>query len=108
MELAEPFLKKLIGDYFKSEFSKILPKVVQEAVKDNPLFIGQEFIHIQAAMERYNLSRKTIHNYHNRGYITLHSTEGKTFVSVPQFEAHIRSHPLPRKMDDAKQGIRIS
>ena len=99
MELSEQFLKKVIGDYFKSEFTKILPEIIKDVVKSNPLFVGQEFISIQTAMERYNLSRKTIYNYHNRGYILLHTTEGKTFVSVLELETHIRNHPLPKKVD---------
>lgn len=96
MEMSEQFLRRVIGDYFKSEFTKILPEVIKDVVKSNPLFAGQEFVHIQTAMERYNLSRKTIYNYHKRGYITLHTTEGKTFVSILELEVHIRNHPLPR------------
>ncbi len=97
MELTDQFLRKMVGEYFKGEFSKILPEVVKEVIKDNPLFIGQEFVSIRKAMERYDLSRRTIYNYNNRGYITLHSSEGKTFVSVLQLEEHIRKHPIPRK-----------
>ncbi len=97
MELTDQFLRKMVGEYFKAEFSKILPEVVKEVIKDNPLFIGQEFVSIRTAMERYDLSRRTIYNYNNRGYITLHSSEGKTFVSVLQLEEHIRKHPIPRR-----------
>lgn len=99
MELTDQFLKKVFGDYFKSEFSKILPEVIREAVKGNPLFIGQEFISIKSAMIRYTLSRKTIYNYHNRGHITLHTSDGKTFISILELEAHIRNNPLPKKGD---------
>lgn len=101
MELTDQFLKKVFGDYFKSEFSKILPEVIREAVKGNPLFIGQEFISIKSAVIRYNLSRKTIYNYHNRGHITLHTSDGKTFISIVELETHIRNNPLPRKDDQA-------
>jgi ACT domain-containing protein len=61
----------MIWEYFKGEFSKILPEVVKDVIKNNPLFVGQEFVSVKAAMNRYNLSRRTIYNYHNGGYITL-------------------------------------
>lgn len=101
MEMSEQFLKRMITDYFKSEFSKVLPEIIKESVKSNPLFVGQEYVHIQTAMQRYNLSRKTLYNYHKRGYITMHTTEGKTFISILELETHIRNHPLPRKEDDS-------
>lgn len=101
MELTDQFVKKIFGDYFKSEFSKILPEVIRETIKANPLFIGQEFISIKNVMIRYNLSRKTIYNYHNRGHITLHTSDGKTFISIVELEAHIKNNPLPRKGDQA-------
>lgn len=102
VELTDQFLKKLLADYLKSEFSKILPDVIREAVRGNPLFIGQEFISIKSAMIRFNLSRKTIYNYHNRGHVTLHTSDGKTFISIVELEAHIRNNPLTRKSDQTR------
>jgi hypothetical protein len=96
MELSKQFLKEVLGNYLESTFSKLLPDIIRESVKGSEFFIGQDFISIEEVVRRYNLCRKTIYNYHNKSYITLHSSEGKTFVSIKELEAHIRKNPLPR------------
>ncbi len=98
MEFSKQLIKEMLGAYLETTFSKILPSLVTEALKGNDLFIAQDFVSIEEATRRYNLCRKTLYNYHNKGYITLHSSEGKTFVSVRELETHIRKHPLPRNL----------
>jgi hypothetical protein len=96
MEFSKQFMKDVLSAYFKSSFSKHLPAAIDEALANNDLFVFQNFVPLKEASRRYSLSRKTLYNYHNRGYITLHSSEGKTFVSVRDLEAHINRNPLPR------------
>ena len=96
MELSKQFLREVLGNYLEGTFSKVLPEIIKEAVENSDMFLGQDFISLEEAVRRYNLCRKTFYNYHNKGYITLHSSEGKTFVSVRALEAHIRRNPLPR------------
>jgi hypothetical protein len=97
MELSKQCLKEVLANYLETAFSKFLPEAIKEAVSKSDLFIGQDFLSIEQAVRRYNVCRKTVHNYHNRGYITLHSSEGKTFVSIRELEAHIKKNPLPGK-----------
>lgn len=96
MELSKQFLKEVLGNYLETAFSQMLPSIIQDAIKNNDLLVGQDFVSIEEAARRYSLCRKTIYNYHKKSYITLHSSEGKTFVSIRELEAHIRKNPLPR------------
>lgn len=96
MEFSKQLFKEMLGNYLETAFSALLPSIIKEALHKNDLLIGQDFIPIQEAAKRYNLCRKTIYNYHNKHYITLHSSEGKTFVSIRELEAHIKKNPLPR------------
>jgi ACT domain-containing protein len=98
MEFSKHLMKEMLGAYFETTFSKILPELLAEALKGNDLFVAQDFVSIEEATRRYNICRKTLYNYHNKQYITLHSSEGKTFVSIRELEAHIRKHPLPRNL----------
>ena len=96
MELSKQFLKEVLRNYLETAFSQMLPSIIQDAIKNNDLLVGQDFVSIEEAARRYSLCRKTIYNYHKKSYITLHSSEGKTFVSIRELEAHIRKNPLPR------------
>ena len=98
MEFSKQLMKEMLGSYLETTFCKILPSLVKEAIEGNDLFVGQDFVSIDEATKRYNLCRKTLYNYHNKEYITLHSSEGKTFVSIRELEAHIRKNPLPRNL----------
>lgn len=80
----------------QNSFAKVLPEIVKEALAHDAIVARQEFIGLDEACKRYNLSRKTLYNYHKKKYITLCSSEGKTFVSIFELEAHIRKNPLPR------------
>jgi ACT domain-containing protein len=98
MEFPKQLLKEMLTAYFETSFSKLLPQAISDALNRNDLLICQNFVSIDEAIRRYNLCRKTLYNYHNKGYITLHSSEGKTFVPINELEAHIRKHPLPRNI----------
>ena len=98
MAFKDQILKEVFETYFKNVLSDLLPNAISEAITSSTLLKRQEFISLSRAIRRYNLSRKTFYNYHQRGYITLHSSEGKTFVSVTDLESHIKSNPLPRKL----------
>lgn len=96
MDLPRQFLRELFESYMQNSFAAVLPEIVREALAHDAIVARQEFIALGEACKRYNLSRKTLYNYHKKKYITLYSSEGKTFVSVFELEAHIRQNPLPR------------
>jgi ACT domain-containing protein len=98
MDFSKQLMKEMLGAYLETSFSKILPSLIKEALERNDLLVGQDFISIDETTRRYSICRKTLYNYHNKQYITLHSSEGKTFVSIRELEAHIRKHPLPRNL----------
>lgn len=99
MEISKELIKEMLGCYLKTTFKELLPVLLKEAIASNDLFIGQDFVSIEEATRRYNICRRTIYNYHKRGYITLCSSEGKTFVSIRELENHIRRNPLGRGSD---------
>jgi hypothetical protein len=103
MDFSRQLFKEMLGSFLESKFSEILPALITEALHRSDLLIGQDFISLEDAAKRYDLCRKTFYNYHNKGYITLHSSEGKTFVSIRELEAHIKKNPLPRNL-----GIKIA
>lgn len=96
MEFSKQLLKEVFASYLETAFSQMLPSIIQDAIKNNDLLVGQDFVSIEDAARRYNLCRKTIYNYHKKGHITLHGSEGKTFVSIREMEAYIRKNPLQR------------
>jgi hypothetical protein len=89
----------MLSCYLKTTFKELLPVLLKEALTSNDLFVGQDFVSIEEATRRYNICRRTIYNYHKRGYITLCSSEGKTFVSIRELENHIRKNQLTRGND---------
>jgi ACT domain-containing protein len=95
MNFKDEFLKEIFESYFQKSLRELLPAVLTESMKKS--VVTQEFISLNRAVKKYDLSRRTLYNYHERKYITLHTTEGKTFVSIVELEEHIRKHPLPRK-----------
>jgi redox-regulated HSP33 family molecular chaperone len=95
MNIKDEFLKEVFENYFQKSLGDLLPTVLTEAIRKS--VVRQEFISLNKATKKYNLSRRTLYNYHERRYITLHTTEGKTFVSIVELEDHIRKNPLPRK-----------
>jgi hypothetical protein len=99
MELPKQLIKEMLAAYFESSFSKLLPSLISEALRGNDLLVFQNFVSIEEAARRYNLCRKTLYNYHNKRYITLYSSEGKTFVCIRELEAHIKRNPLPRRSE---------
>jgi ACT domain-containing protein len=98
MDFSKHFLKELFESYMQNTFAKVLPQIVKETLSHDALAARQEFIALDEACRRYSLSRKTLYNYHKRKYITLRSSEGKTFVSILELEEHIRRNPLPRSV----------
>jgi ACT domain-containing protein len=98
MEFSKQLIKEMLGNYLQTTFSQVLPEIIKESLKNSDLLIAQDFVCLEEATSRFHLCRKTLYNYHNKGYITLHSSEGKTFVSIRELEAHIRKHPLPRNL----------
>lgn len=96
MDLPKQFLRELFESYIQNSFAKILPEIVKEALAHDAIVARQEFIALDEACQRYHLSRKTLYNYHKKKYITLYSSEGKTFASIFELEAHIKKNPLPR------------
>lgn len=98
MDLTKQLMREMLGSYLSSTFSQILPGLLNEALKSSDLLVAQDFVSLEEATRRYNICRKTLYNYHNKKYITLHSSEGKTFVSIRELENHIRKNPLPRNL----------
>ena len=98
MEFSKALMREMLGCYLQTAFKELLPSLIKEAINSNDLFVGQEFVPLEEATRRYNICRKTLYNYHNKRYITLHSSEGKTFVSIRELENHIRKKPLPRNV----------
>lgn len=98
MEFSERLLKEMLGSYLKKAFSEMLPDLLRESLQSSDLLISQDFVSLEEAVRRYNVCRKTLYNYHNKQYITLHSSDGKTFVSIRELENHIRKNPLPRNL----------
>lgn len=96
MDLPKQFLRDLFENYMHNSFAKVLSEIVKETLGRDTTVARQEFIALDEACKRYNFSRKTLYNYHKKKYITLCSSEGKTFVSIFELEAHIRKNPLPR------------
>jgi ACT domain-containing protein len=99
MEISKELIKEMLSCYLQKTFKELLPALLKEALTSNDLFVGQEFVSIEEATRRYNICRRTIYNYHKRGYITLCSSEGRTFVSIRELENHIRKNPLSRGTD---------
>jgi hypothetical protein len=95
MEISKELIKEMLSCYLKTTFKELLPALLKEALTSNDLFVGQDFVSIEDATKGYNICRRTIYNYHKRGYITLCSSEGKTFV-IRELENHIRKNPLGR------------
>jgi hypothetical protein len=85
MEINEQFIRKLIGAYLKNRILKSDPSSYEQSVKkNNSLFIGQDLISIDEATKRYNLSRGTLYNYHQRRFITLCGSNEKDFFCLYQ------------------------
>ncbi|NOT76962.1 MAG: hypothetical protein HOP08_18720 [Cyclobacteriaceae bacterium] len=87
-------LAQLLEESLQRTLQAIMPNVIESIITRYPL-ASQEFIAIEEAATRYHLSKRTFYNYHKRHYITLRSTEGKTFVSIVELENHIRQNPIP-------------
>ncbi len=96
MEISKELIKEMLSCYLQTTFKELLPALLKQALTANDLFVGQDFVSIEEATRRYNICRRTIYNYHKRGYITLCSSEGRTFVSIRELENHIRKNPLAR------------
>ncbi|MBL0744844.1 MerR family DNA-binding transcriptional regulator [Chryseolinea sp. Jin1] len=96
MDLREQFVREIFETYLKNVISKTIPTAIRNALKESNICQRQEFVSIKEASKKYDVSTRTLYNYHKRGYITLRSTEGKTFVSVIELEDHIKNHPIPR------------
>lgn len=95
MDLREQFVKEIFEGYFSRSFTRILPGLINKAIQDSATH-RQEFLPIKEVCKQYNLSLRTLYNYHKKGYITLRTTERKTFVSVFELDEHIRNHPVQR------------
>ncbi len=95
MDFREQFVREIFESYFTRSFTRILPALIKTAIQDSNLH-RQEFVPIKLVSTQYDVSLRTLYNYHKKGYITLRTTERKTFVSVFELEEHIRKHPVPR------------
>lgn len=97
MDLREQFIRELLESYLSKTLNKTIPMAIRTALKDHSSALTrQEFIPLKQAREQYGISHRSLYNYHRKGYITLRTTEGKTFVSVFELEDHIRKHPIAR------------
>ncbi|MCE2936433.1 MAG: hypothetical protein ACK5V5_00340 [Cyclobacteriaceae bacterium] len=96
MEKTEVFLREMIT----KQLNELLPRVVESVVRNNPLFVGQEFISLSEAIKRYGIAASTLRNYHRAGAITLRrclsEKRSRLFVSVVELERQLRENPLPR------------
>lgn len=95
MDLREQFVREIFESYFTRSFTRVLPSLIKTAIQESHLQ-RQEFLPIKQVSKQFNISLRTLYNYHNKGYITLRTTERKTFVSIFELEEHIRQHPVPR------------
>ncbi|HPM31474.1 MAG TPA: hypothetical protein PLJ60_14150 [Chryseolinea sp.] len=95
MDLREQFVREIFESYFTRSFTRILPALIRNAIQDSNLH-RQEFVPIHQVSKQFDISLRTLYNYHKKGYITLRTTERKTFVSVFELEEHIRKHPVQR------------
>jgi hypothetical protein len=68
METSKELIKEMLSSYLKTTFKELLPVLLKEALASNDLFVGQAFVSIEEASRRYNICRRTIYNYHKRGY----------------------------------------
>jgi len=102
MDLREQFVREIFESFFTRSFTRILPGLIRKAIQDAALH-RQEFIPVKDICKQFGLSRRTLYNYHKKGYITLRSTEGKTFVSVFELEEHIRKNPVQRNSDSSRK-----
>ncbi len=98
----EKFIRDVFIKYFQSALERAIPEVIQSVSKTNPLFAGQEFISLKETMRRYDLSKRTLYNYHSRGHITLRSSGGKTFVSIVELDNYLRINPVVRSVEEAE------
>src|SRR5687768_4333307 len=80
------------ANYIANTLNDVISEALDKAFRSSAFSTSQDFISLKRATRRYDLCRKTFYNYHNRGYITLHSSEGKTFVSIRDLEDHIRKN----------------
>lgn len=85
MNIKDEFLREVFENYFQKSLGELLPTILAESIKKS--VVRQEFISLNKAIKKYNLSRRTLYNYHER----------KTFVSIVELGEHIRKNPLPRK-----------
>lgn len=91
MEIPEQIIRETLSKFFETTFKNLLPHILKELLINSGWV--QDCIPIAEAMSRYDLSRQTLYNYHQRNEI-LYSSGGRTFVSVTKLEAHIKSNPL--------------
>lgn len=93
---ADKFLNQVLEEAVREAIKQVLPKVISELIANKEILLAQEFIPINETIKRYNLSRRTLYNYHHKGHITLRSTEGKTYVSLVELEIYIKNNPLKK------------
>lgn len=94
-------LAQLLEESLQRTLHEIMPNVIKDIISKYPM-ASQEFIALEEAASRYHLSKRTFYNYHKRHYITLRSTEGKTFVSIIELENHIKNNPIPVSANNSK------
>lgn len=96
MKETEIYLRELIS----TQLVELLPRVVESFVENSPNLIGQQFISIREASQRYGLATSSLRSYHKVGAITLRRAlkgkRSKLFVSIVELETYLKSNPLPR------------
>lgn len=67
MNIKNEFLKEVFENYFRNALRELLPTVLTKSMKNS--VVRQEFISLNKAIKKYDLSRRTLYNYHERKYI---------------------------------------
>jgi ACT domain-containing protein len=69
MNIKDEFFREVFENYFQKSLGELLPTILADLIKKS--VVKQEFISLTKAIKKYNLSRRTLYNYHERKYITL-------------------------------------
>jgi ACT domain-containing protein len=69
MNIKDEFFREVFENYFEKSLGELLPTILADLIKKS--VVKQEFISLTKAIKKYNLSRRTLYNYHERKYITL-------------------------------------
>ncbi|MEO7988639.1 MAG: hypothetical protein ABI663_03805 [Chryseolinea sp.] len=74
----EKIFRDLFEKSLNASFEAILLTLIN-AIRQNGHADRQEFLPINEIVKRYDISKRTLYNYHHKGYITLHTTKNIYF-----------------------------